>query len=473
MAENNNKLGLTSLIAMCVGSMIGAGIFALPQNIAYTTGVGALLIAWGITFVGMISLAKVFQNLSVRAPHLDAGVYAYAKEALGDYLGFSAAWGYWISAWIGNVGFVIMFCSALSLFLPIFGDGTNIYSLVLNSIIIWGITFLCIKGIKAASLINNITTLAKILPIIIFIVITGYAFNTDMLLQDIWQTQSLGSITKQIKSMMLVTVWTFIGIEGASVFSSRAKKREDVGTATIMSFLIVFFILFLISILPFGILNRETLANLKNPSTGSLLSYIVGNWGNYLINIGLIISVLGALLAWTLMASEVPYIATKQDNLFPKFFAKENKIESPSGSLIITAFCQQIYLIIAYFYNSGYLATILLSTSMILLPYLFSAIFALMLTIRGKTYINQVDNQVRIKDFIISSIAVLYGVWLLYAAGIKYLVLSTILYLIGNVIFIINKKHRQQKIFNKSYELIICAICSIMAVYCIIELIAS
>src|SRR3989337_2347786 len=112
MPTKDNKLGLYALIAMCVGSMIGAGLFALPQNVAHTTGVLAVLIAWVITFFGMICLAKVFQNLSMRRPDLDAGIYAYARVGLGDYFGFNSAWGYWISVWVGNVGYVIMLCAA-------------------------------------------------------------------------------------------------------------------------------------------------------------------------------------------------------------------------------------------------------------------------------------------------------------------------------------------------------------------------
>ena len=468
MTTKDNKLGLYALIAMCVGSMVGAGLFALPQNVAYTTGVVALLIAWVITFFGMICLAKVFQNLSMRRPDLDAGIYAYARVGLGDYFGFNSAWGYWISVWIGNVGYVIMLCAALSLFFPMFGDGTSWQALILSSIIIWSITYLCILGIKSAATVNIITTVAKIIPIIIFIAIVAYAFNAHTFTADIWQTAKLGSITNQVKNMMLVTVWIFIGIEGASVFSARARNRRDVGRATIISFLVMFVILFAVSVLPFGILTQSELAALKHPSTGSLLAHITGGLGNAFMNIGLIISVLGAFLAWVLIAAEVPYIAGKRDGLFPQIFTLENKAGSPSGALIITAICQQVYLITAYFYQAGYLATILFATAMILLPYLFSAFYALLLAILGKAYEND-SSKVRAKDLLISSVAVVYGIWLLYAAG-KYLLLSSVLYFAGSIIFIANKKWRKQKVFNK-YEIVLFLMLGFLAIYCIIALV--
>lgn len=471
-SDQNNKLGLVSLIALCVGSMIGSGLFALPQNVAYQTGPGALAIAWGITFVGMLCLAKVFQNLSLRYPNLDAGVYSYAKSGLGDYLGFCSAWGYWVSAWLGNIGYVMILCSALSLFFPILGNGTNVYSLVLSSIMIWVMTFLCVAGLKSATIVNNITTFAKIIPIIIFIAVIAYAFNKNIFVQDIWAKKSFGtgSIIEQIKGTMLITVWTFIGIEGASVFSARAKKRKDVGRATIIGFLIVFTVLVLVSELPFGILSQPEIAKLSDPSTGAVLSHVIGRTGAILINLGLIISVLGALLAWILLAVEVPFIAAQRDHLFPKIFRIENKKHAPYGALLITAVCQQIYLIIAHIYHNGYLATILISTSMILIPYLFSAIFAVTATVNGGKYNSLTESKIRNQDFIVSMIATIYGFWLIYAAGMKYLALSTILYFIGSILFMINKKNIGQKIF-RTHEWVVFSVCSLIAIVSVIMII--
>lgn len=464
MSEQNSKLGLTALTSLCIGSMIGSGLFALPQNVASTSGLIAVLIGWVITFFGMLFLTKVFQSLSTRCPELDVGVYAYAKAGLGDYLGFSSAWGYWISAWIGNVGYMIMLSSSLSIFFPIFTGGTNLPSLLLNSIVIWVVTLLCIRGIKTASAINTITTVAKIIPIIIFICIILYFFNFKTFTTDVWEIESLGSILTQIKNMMLITVWVFIGIEGANVFSSRAKNREDVSKATLLGFLIVFFVLFAVSALPFGVLSRSQIAGLNNPSTSPILTGVVGNWGGILMSIGLIISVIGAFLSWTLIAAEVPFVAGEKDGLFPKLFTIANSANSPSGSLIITALCQQIYLIIAHFYNSGYLATIKLSTSMILLPYLFSAVYALIISFSGTKY-SIMEKNILIKDRVISLLAVVYGLWLIYASGFKYLLLSSILYMFGNIVFIYNKKSRQQKVFTQT-ELILSIIFTILGLMC-------
>ena len=95
MAESTNqKLPFSSLTALVVGSMVGAGIFALPSRFGAATGVFGALIAWLIAGIGMLMLAFVFQFLAQRKPDLDAGVFAYAREGFGDYPGFLSAIGY-------------------------------------------------------------------------------------------------------------------------------------------------------------------------------------------------------------------------------------------------------------------------------------------------------------------------------------------------------------------------------------------
>src|SRR5690606_39527229 len=131
-------------------------IFSLPQNMAASAGAGAVLIGWAITAVGMLTLAFVFQTLANRKPELDTGVYAYAKAGFGDYMGFSSAWGYWISAWIGNVSYMVLLFSTLGLFFPVFGEGNSLAAIVCASLLLWGIHFLVLNGIREAAFLNLI-----------------------------------------------------------------------------------------------------------------------------------------------------------------------------------------------------------------------------------------------------------------------------------------------------------------------------
>lgn len=110
-------------------SIIGGGVFNLMHDMSAGAGAGAIIIGWVITAIGMLMLAKTFQNLTMKRPDLDAGVYSYAEAGFGKYMGFNSAWGYWLSAWLGNVGYATLLMSAVGYFFPVFGDGQNIWSI--------------------------------------------------------------------------------------------------------------------------------------------------------------------------------------------------------------------------------------------------------------------------------------------------------------------------------------------------------
>ncbi|AVD92022.1 MULTISPECIES: arginine-ornithine antiporter [Pseudomonas] len=457
MSDSSGKLKLGALVALVVGSMIGGGIFSLPQNMAASAGVGAVLIGWAITAVGMLTLAFVFQTLANRKPDLDGGVYAYAKAGFGDYMGFSSAWGYWISAWLGNVGYFVLLFSTLGYFFPIFGEGNTPAAIIGASILLWAVHFLVLRGIKEAAFINLVTTVAKVVPLVLFALICLFAFRLDIFTADIWAvgTPELGSVMNQVRNMMLVTVWVFIGIEGASIFSARAEKRTDVGKATVIGFVTVLLFLVLVNVLSLGIMTQPELAKLQNPSMAAVLEHVVGHWGAVLISVGLVISLLGALLSWVLLCAEIMFAAAK-DHTMPEFLRRENAKQVPANALWLTNAMVQIFLVITLFSNSTYLSLIYLATSMILVPYLWSAAYAFLLALRSETYEQALAE--RKKDLIIGGIALLYAVWLLYAGGVKYLLLSALLYAPGAILFAKAKREVGQPVFTNVEKLIFAAV---------------
>ncbi len=457
MSDSSGKLKLGALVALVVGSMIGGGIFSLPQNMAASAGVGAVLIGWAITAVGMLTLAFVFQTLANRKPDLDGGVYAYAKAGFGDYMGFSSAWGYWISAWLGNVGYFVLLFSTLGYFFPIFGEGNTPAAIIGASVLLWAVHFLVLRGIKEAAFINLVTTVAKVVPLVLFALICLFAFKLDIFTADIWAvgTPELGSVMNQVRNMMLVTVWVFIGIEGASIFSSRAEKRSDVGKATVIGFITVLLFLVLVNVLSLGIMTQPDLAKLQNPSMAAVLEHVVGHWGAVLISVGLIISLLGALLSWVLLCAEIMFAAAK-DHTMPEFLRRENANQVPANALWLTNAMVQIFLVITLFSNSTYLSLIYLATSMILVPYLWSAAYAFLLAWRSETYEQALAE--RKKDLIIGGIALLYAIWLLYAGGVKYLLLSALLYAPGAILFAKAKREVGQPVFTNVEKLIFAAV---------------
>ncbi|MNF77386.1 Arginine/ornithine antiporter [compost metagenome] len=405
----------------------------------------------------MLTLAFVFQTLANRKPDLDGGVYAYAKAGFGDYMGFSSAWGYWISAWLGNVGYFVLLFSTLGFYVPMFGEGNTPVAIVCASLLLWAVHFLVMRGIKEAAFINQVTTVAKIVPLLMFIVIAAVAFKADIFTRDLWghENPKFGSVMDQVRNMMLVTVFVFIGIEGASVYSGRAQRRSDVGKATVIGFIGVLALLVLVNVLSLGVMTQPELEGLQNPSLASVLEHIVGPWGALLISLGLAVSLLGALLSWALLCAEILF-ATARDQTMPRFLAKENANHVPVNALWLTNSMIQVFLLITLFSAGTYTSLIYLASSMILVPYLWSAAYAVLLGVRGETYAGQARE--RWKDLLIGLVALIYAVWLLYAGGLKYLLLSALLYAPGVILFARAKHEQGLPLFTGWEKLIFVAV---------------
>ncbi|PJG60209.1 basic amino acid/polyamine antiporter [Aeromonas cavernicola] len=471
----DKKLGLGALISLVIGSMVGAGVFSLPQNIAAHASVGAVALGWAITGIGMIALALVYQTLSLRRPDLDGGIFSYAKAGFGDFIGFNAAWGYWLCQLLANVSYAIVVFSALSYFFDtpdqvIFGDGNTPLAIALASVLIWSVHALVLRGVQVAALVNIVTTIAKMVPLIVLCVAMLLAFNMQTFTLDVWGqgNSDLGSVMEQVKSTMKVTLWVFIGIEGAVVVSARARHRKDVGRATVLALLGALALYVMVTLFALGVMSQPQLAALKNPSTAMILEAVIGPWGAWLINIGLMISVLGALLSWTVLASEVPYMAGKS-GLFPHWFANENARGSPTVSLWCSTALVQLFLIIIYYQSSTYLALVNIATSAALVPYVFSGAYGLKLALQGQTYQGQPHQRKR--DLLLALVATLYGGWLIYAAGIEYLLLVALLYSPGILIYWKARQHHGLRRLNRAEQLMTALLlgCALLACYKVMD----
>lgn len=449
MNHERKKLGVGALTALVVGSMVGGGIFSIPQNTAASAGVGATALAWLITGVGMLALAFVFLNLALRQPDLDSGIYAYARASFGPFTGFSAAWGYWFMAVLGNVGYYVLLFSTLGHYWPAFGDGNTRVAVACASVMLWGTHALVLRGIREAALINQVTTVAKLLPLLAFVAIAAWAFQPEVFTADIWArgNPALGDVTQQLRGMMLVTVWIFIGVEGASVYSAYARRRIDVGRATLVGFLFVLALLVAVSLLSMGILSQPELAGLKNPSMAYVLERAVGPWGGWLVSVGLLISLSGALLSWLMLSAETLFSAAR-DGAAPKWLAGENARGVPAHALWLTSGCVQLFLLVTLASESTYLSLVNLGTAMVLLPYTWAASHALRSAIAAKGY-GLAERGRQRRDALLSGVGLVYALWLVYAGGIKYLLLASLLYAPGALLYAWARRAHGRAIFTR------------------------
>ncbi len=431
------RLTLTTMAAMVVGSMVGAGVFSLPRRFAQETGVVGALIAWLVAGAGMLTLAFVFQVLAVRKPELDAGVYAYAKAGFGEYLGFFSAFGYWASACVGNVTYWVLIMSTVGALVPALGHGDTLLAVALSTVGVWLFFYLVQRGVKDAAIVNRIVTVAKLVPILAFVVLALFALDPHVFAENLHGAAS-GSLFNQVRGTMLVTVFVFLGVEGASVYSRHAERRADVGRATVLGFLSVFAVFASVTIVCYGILPYQQIAQLRQPSMGGVLEAAYGTWGSVFVSVGLIVSVLGAYLAWTLMAAEVLFVAVK-DRDMPRFLGGTRRGDVPFASLLLTTALIQLVLVVTYFSEDAFNFALDLTSALSLIPFLLAAAYAVKLGLAG---------QGRRWELVVAAVATCYTAFLLFAAGLKFLLVSFIVYAPATVLFVMARREQGRRLFS-------------------------
>ncbi len=259
--------------------------------------------------------------------------------------------------------------------LRLFGDGNTWQSIVGASALLWIVHFLFLRGVQTAASINLVATLAKLLPLGLFVVLAMMMFKLDTFKLDFTGLALGVPVWEQVKNTMLITLWVFIGVEGAVVVSARARNKRDVGKATLLAVLSALGVYLLVTLLSLGVVARPELAEIRNPSMAGLMVEMMGPWGEIIIAAGLIVSVCGA--QWlTIMAAEVPFLAATH-KAFPRIFARQNAQAAPSASLWLTNICVQICLVLIWLTGSDYNTLLTIASEMILVPYFLVGAFLL------------------------------------------------------------------------------------------------
>ena len=367
-------------------------------------------------------------------------------------------------------------------------------AIVGSSLGLWIIHFLILSGVHGASAINTMATTAKVLIVLIFVYFVTSAFQTDIFSGNFWggllpadtlvdaksldeygytghaakmmETGSPESLLVQVRRTMLVAAYVFIGVEGASIYSRYAKRRRDVGLATLIGFLTVLLLFMTITVISYGVLQRAELAALPQPPMAEILS-MLGRWrGALFVRIGLIITVLGAFLAWMLLAVEVLFAAAKSGTM-PRVLANLNTKGTPAAALWLTSLLVQLFLLLTFFSDYAYGFALEMTSALSRTPYLLAASYALKLAWTRETYTNAPVK--RKKDAAIALAAIGYLCVVLWAGGIKYILLSSIVYAPGSLLFILACRERNKTVFT-TREACIFAFITMLAAMGIYEL---
>ncbi|WP_436416101.1 basic amino acid/polyamine antiporter [Petrimonas sp.] len=440
--KQQKQLGLWLLVFVSLGSMIGSGIFNSPKDLISVANPMGTLITWIIGGAGALMLALVFIYLSAKKPELKSGIYAYARDGFGDYMGFNSAWGYWSLGWLGNISYLVLFFKTLN---DLLGEHalSPLTCFILGSAILWLYYFILLSGVREGAILNFVVTVAKLVPIALVILLGFSLVNNEIFNVADWQTKlaSNGKSTTpllQVKDAMAVVLWCFVGIEAASVLSGRAKSQQTVRRATIISVFSVLAIYVLITIIAMASVPAKELAASDTPLSLVLGKTMIGSAGSFIVQVGIMISVLGASLSWIILSVETMY-ASAREGVMPKALAKTNKKETPVNALLLTQIFTQVFLlsILSSAFNETYLWAITIGTTMVLIPYLLSSLYAVKISFG--------DNREKNINRLIAVFGTLYATYVIYAVGIRYLFLSIIFYAVGAIVFLKGRHEQKQK----------------------------
>ncbi|MFC6177511.1 arginine-ornithine antiporter [Companilactobacillus huachuanensis] len=422
--EEKKGLSLGALTATVVTSSIGSGVFTLTSSLAGGAAPGPVLLAWLVVGFGIMMLALSLNNLLLKQPESE-GIQAYAQAGFGNFAGFVSGWGYWLSAWLGNVAFATVLMSSLGYFFPIFKGGQNIPSVIFASIVSWMLTFIVNRGVESAAAMNTVITICKLIPLFAFIIVGIFVFKGGIFTAHFWSNVASGvagntSVSGQFRSCLMIMMWVFVGVEGASMLSSRAQDKNDAGKATIIGIVSLLVIYVLASVLPYGYLSQSELARMDQPAMLYIFQEMVGKWGGVFIGVGLVVAIVGAWLSWTMLPADTTMLMA-EDKLLPASFGKKNKNGAPTFSLVLTASLIQVFLVVLLFSKEAYNFALSLCTAAIVVCYIFVGLYQIKFSLQNKD----------MKQLWIGIFAAAFQVIAIVLAGLHFLMLVCIGYLPG------------------------------------------
>lgn len=423
------KSNLWMLISLVAGTMIGSGIFTLPATLASYGSIS--IIAGVITTIGAVLIAFIFAKLSVLIPKT-GGPYAYCRAAWGDFIGFEVAYNYWIATCIGNAAVVVTCVGYLADFFPIIKEHAWL-SFFLKAGMIWLFTGINILGVKNVSFLNMLTFVFKLLPLL-FIGFIGLFFIHKGNYLSFNISHDANPVALSNSAMLIL--WSFVGIEAATVSAGYLSNKQFIAKATIIGTLIAAFVNLLCIVAIMGLIPTHELANSTAPFTDAakLLFPHHIKLMSCIVSIGAIVACLGTLNACIMLQGHVA-LASANDKLFPKLFAIKNYRNVPVAGLTISSVLITLLLLLTV--NEGLLhqfqLMILMATLASLIPYLFTMLGAILLINKHAIQFTRFEYW---KILAIAIIASMYAMWAILSAGSNVLFCGILLFMSGIPIYI-------------------------------------
>ena len=427
--QKSSTIGFWPTTSLVVGNMIGSGIFLLPATLAFYQLNS--LYGWLFSTIGAILLSIVFSFLSQHLNESEGGPYAYTVAGLGRFPGFLVAWGYWISIWSTNAAIAVALVGYLKVIFPFVG-ASPLHSIFTGLFFVWLFTWVNSKNLKTVGVIQLITTILKVLPLIALCTVGLFFCDWGQL--SLWFTTSTVTF-ESITAATTLTFFAFLGMESATIPSKGVKNsRTTIKRATISGTLFTAVIYILSFIVICSVLPPDILSKSEAPFADSA-KVIWGMHGEILFAWCAVISTIGALNGWILIQGKIPYSASI-DKLFPTVYGKVNKVNSPIYGLIISSILVSILMALNYSKSlvDAFSFMMKLSTLSVITPYIFS-IITFYLMVRKMEF-----NSKTIANYLVALSSLLFCFWIVFGCGTEVVMYGLMLLVLGIPLYLLIKQ---------------------------------
>jgi APA family basic amino acid/polyamine antiporter len=419
------SLGLGAATALVVGNMIGSGVFLLPASLARYGGLA--LAGWLASGTGAVLLALVFARLA-RARPAPGGPYAYTRLAFGDFAGFLVTWGYWISVWAANAALAIAAVGYGEPFIPSLVH-RPLAAAALAIGLVWVFAIVNLRSVRSVGRIQVVTTLIKIVPLVAVAFAGLFVFApAHFAVAD----HSVTAMGRNLSATATLTLWAFLGLESATVPATHVTDPDrTIPLATVLGTIVTGVLCIGGTIGVMSLVPPATLAQSTAPFADAA-GLVAGDWARRAVALAGVVSCLGALNGWTLIAGELPRAAA-DDGVFPPRFAQTSAHGTPVFGIVLSAALASA--LIAFNATASLVAvftfTILLATLGTLIPYAFAAVAGLI--VRGS------DGQPITRTAgarLVAGLAFVFSIWAIAGAGADVVYWGFLLLLAGIPVYV-------------------------------------
>lgn len=331
-------LGLVATIALVAGNIVGSGIYTTPASLAETAG-PLSLVGWLIVALGFLCLSAVYGDLASAYP-VAGGLQIYTQRAFGRLVGLETAFLYWVSCVTGGAAFVTVFVGYLRVFLP--NLESSLASFLVAQALLWTMMGINILGVRVGAAVQVVTTVLKILPLLVLAVALLPAASVSNL--QPFAPKGFGALFPALSMI----AWVFLGAETVTVPAEEIRDaRRTIRKAAYAGFLLATAVYILVA----GALGLAFPSHVIAGTTSPLALAArgtLGPSGEALVTIGALVSTAGILNGWLLITGRLPFAASRA-GIAPRWLGGLHpRFGTPVAGLVVSTLPASI-LVLLYF----------------------------------------------------------------------------------------------------------------------------